>query len=205
MRKVIFIIWLIFSALAETLGNGDTLLIDIQFRDADFTEFVQLVESKYPVRFHYRQDWVRSIRITDTTGRHQLNTILDNAFGGRDVYYYADRYGNIIITKKNPVYALSGDFFNAAKDLEPVDEIPKQSANGNNHPEHNGNQADHVIYINGANGSTNGASGIILSGRIREAENGEPIIGAVVYVEDTETGVITDINGYYLLGLSKGT
>ena len=205
MRKLIIIIWLIFYALAGTRGQGDTLLIDIQFRDTDFTEFTSMVESKYPVKFRYRQDWIRSIRITDTTRQQRLNTLLNNAFEGRDVYYYADRFGNIIVTRNYPVYALPMDFFNAASDLDPVDEIPKQSINGSNHSEQNGKQANQVIYINGQHGGNNGASDLTLSGRIREAESGEPIIGAVVYVEDTETGVITDINGYYLLRLSKGT
>ena len=204
LRKAIFIIWLIFCALAGTRGQGDTLLIDMQFRDTDFTEFVRLVETRYPLRFHYRHDWIRSVRITDTTRQHRLNTLLDNAFEGRDVYYYADRFGNIIITNKNPVYALSGDFFNAASDLDPVVDIQNQPTNGSNQSEQNGNQADQVIYINGPGGSNKGASDLTLSGRIREAETGEAIIGAVVYVEDTETGVITDINGYYLIRLSKG-
>ncbi len=177
----------------------------MQFRDIEFTEFVRLVEAEYPVRFHYRQDWIRLIRITDTTRQHQLNTILENAFEGRDIYYYADRFGNIIITKDYPVYGLSGDFFNAVSDLDTVDEISLQHNNGSNHSEQNGKQADPVIYINGQHGGNNGASDLTLSGRVREAESGEPIIGAVVYVEDTETGVITDINGYYLLRLSKGT
>ncbi|MEE9460219.1 MAG: carboxypeptidase-like regulatory domain-containing protein [Bacteroidales bacterium] len=205
MKKVIFFIWITFYALAGTRAQVDTLLINIRFRDTDFTEFARLVESRYPLRFHYRQDWIRMIRITDTTRQHQLNTILDNAFEGRDVYHYADRFGNIIITKNNPVYALPGDFFNAASDIDSVGEIILQHTNGNKHSEQNGNHTDQVIYINGANGSNNGASGIRLSGLIREAETGEPIIGAVVYVEDTETGVITDMNGYYLLRLSKGT
>jgi hypothetical protein len=205
LRKLIFIIWLIFGALAGTRGQGDTLLIDIQFRDTGFAEFVILVESKYPVKFRYRQDWIRSIRITDTTRQQRLNTMLDKAFEGRDVYYYADRFGNIIVTKDYPVYALSGDFFNAVSDLDPVDEIQEQSTNGSNHSEKNGKQANQVIYINGQHGGNNGVSDITLSGRIKDLETGEPIIGAVVYVEDTETGVITDINGYYLLRLSKGT
>jgi hypothetical protein len=205
LRKVFCIIWLIFCILSQAWGNSDTLLIGIPFRDNDFGEFVRLVESCYPVRFFYREDWMHLVRITDTTRQHRLNAILDNAFKGRDMYHYADPFGNIIITRKKPVFALPEDFFNAASDLDTAEQIAYLSSNGNNHTEQDADRVNRVIHINGHGGSNVRASDITLSGRIREAETGEPILGAVVYVEDTQTGVITDINGYYLLGLSEGT
>jgi hypothetical protein len=205
LKKGVFIIWLIFCALSEIRGVGDSLLIDLPFRDTKFTEFVSMVESRYPVKLHYRQDWIRTIRISDTTRQHRLRTILENAFKGRDVYHYADRFGNIIITKNHPLQSLSANFFSPASYLDTVNEVMHLASPGNTHSAPNGPQSNQVIRINGPGESSNGASDITLSGRIREAETGEPITGAVVLVEDTETGVITDINGYYLLPLSKGT
>lgn len=202
LKKGMLIICLVFCALSEMHGNADTLRIDLTFSDTEFTEFVRLVESRYPLRFHYRQDWIRTIRITDTTCQHQLKTILENAFKGKHIYHYADRFGNIIITKDHPLHTLPADFFKAEPDLDdqtanlstPSDEIPTQ-------PDHHTGQ---VIRIDGHGEGSRDASEITLSGRIREAETGEPITGAVVFVEDTETGVITDLNGYYLLPLSEG-
>jgi hypothetical protein len=202
LKKGIFIIWLVSCALANIHGNGDSLKIELRFRDAGFTEFARLVESRYPVRFHYRQDWVRMIRITDTTRQHRLKTILDHAFKGKGIHHYADRYGNIIITRNQLLQMLPADFFNPAP--APGKRLANPSAPSDGSSAKPDRQNGQVIIINDPGDRNRGRTEVTLSGRIREAETGEPITGAVVFVEDAETGVITDINGYYILSLSKG-
>lgn len=45
----------------------------------------------------------------------------------------------------------------------------------------------------------------ILSGYIKDAGNGETLIGATVYVEQKRNGTATNLNGYYSLRLDPGT
>ena len=202
LKKWILLIWLAIHVLADIRGNADSLMINMPFRDTGFTEFARLVESRHPVKFHYRQDWVRMIRITDTTCRHRLNTILDHAFEGKDIYYYTDRFGNIIITRDHPFQNLPADFFNAAP--TPDDQLTILAAPQDEPSAEDDRPNGQVIRISGPGEGNHGAYEVTLTGRVREAETGEPITGAVVFVEDAETGVITDINGYYLLPLSGG-
>ena len=44
-----------------------------------------------------------------------------------------------------------------------------------------------------------------LSGYVRDATNGEALIGATVYVQDLEKGTVTNVYGYYVLSLPPGT
>src|SRR4030042_2058450 len=43
-----------------------------------------------------------------------------------------------------------------------------------------------------------------LTGFIREHETGEPLSGAIVYVEELSIGAVSDINGYYIISLPRG-
>ncbi|MCK4751731.1 MAG: carboxypeptidase-like regulatory domain-containing protein, partial [Bacteroidales bacterium] len=136
-----------------------------------------------------------------------LGAILEAAFQDQDLYYFADPTGYIIITRHHPVQVLTEDFYSNTGDQEAGLEN-KDMVSGLLIPEEQQDmEGVQVIHINGNGNGGNGdrTSSITLSGRIRELESGEAVIGAVVYVEDTETGVITDAAGYYLLTLSRGT
>ena len=43
-----------------------------------------------------------------------------------------------------------------------------------------------------------------MAGNVREAKSGEPLVGAVVYIENPWIGVATDAFGYYSINLPKG-
>ena len=45
----------------------------------------------------------------------------------------------------------------------------------------------------------------IVSGNITDAATGEPLIGASVYVKDSQKGAITDVDGNFHLTLDKGS
>lgn len=44
-----------------------------------------------------------------------------------------------------------------------------------------------------------------ISGHIKDQSNGETLIGATVYVEQTQTGTVSNLYGYYALSLPPGT
>ncbi|MDQ3193132.1 MAG: TonB-dependent receptor [Bacteroidota bacterium] len=45
---------------------------------------------------------------------------------------------------------------------------------------------------------------VTISGYIKDAKNGEELIGATVYVEELQTGTVTNVYGFYSLTLKKG-
>jgi len=44
-----------------------------------------------------------------------------------------------------------------------------------------------------------------VKGKIRDASNGEPVIGATVYIEEIEYGVVTDVDGNFQMNVEAGT
>ena len=47
------------------------------------------------------------------------------------------------------------------------------------------------------------AQKVVMSGYVKEASSGEPLIGAVVFTEDKSVGVSTNSYGYYSLQIEK--
>jgi hypothetical protein len=45
----------------------------------------------------------------------------------------------------------------------------------------------------------------LISGRLFDGSNNEPLIGATVLVVGTNTGSLTDVNGEYIINIDPGT
>ena len=43
-----------------------------------------------------------------------------------------------------------------------------------------------------------------ITGFIKDESTGEPVIGCVVYVDDLQKGVISDVSGHYIISVPKG-
>lgn len=185
-----------------SLGQGDTIEVEIKFRDAPFEDFVRSVEARYPVRFFYKSNWVSNIVITETTGQQTLGSILERALEDHGLFYHAGESGSIIITSREPVLSLSADFLSTEGELSDLANGGEVRPGETSVSEFQGGGNGQVIHINGGDGVD--AYGFTLAGNVREAASGEPVIGAVVYAEDLDRGVITDVNGNYLLNLEPG-
>jgi hypothetical protein len=68
------------------------------FQGLSFQDFVKQVESKYPIRFFYREEWVRELKVGDYPDCTALSCILDHLFLGTTLYYLIEESGNIVIT-----------------------------------------------------------------------------------------------------------
>ena len=86
MRKPICIILLLCSILLELPGQADTLVTGMRFSNTAFTEFAEIVESKWPVKFYFKEEWVGQLRVTDTTGQNSLGVILRQSLEGKSAY-----------------------------------------------------------------------------------------------------------------------
>ncbi len=202
MKRILIGLVFLLTIPLGSLGQVDSIVVEIELRDTPFEDFVRRVEARYPVRFFYKSSWVRHIVIRETTGHQTLGSILDSAFWDEGLFYHASGSGSITITSGEPLLSLAPDFlipaneqpdlFNGREILPGGDPVSVFQGMGNGQ----------IIYINDGIGGD--AESVTLSGNVREAASGEPVIGAVVYAEDLDRGVITDVNGDYLLNLEPG-
>ncbi len=62
-----------------------------------------------------------------------------------------------------------------------------------------------LLFLSGTVSTLYGQAEVTLSGYLRDSSNGEALIGANVYVPELETGLATNVYGFYSLSLPPGT
>jgi len=179
--------------------------IDIDYDSVAFVDFVNKIEKNHPVKFYFNRSWLDTVIVRQTYVPVRLSEILDETFKGLGFYYLIDG-SNVLITHNYQIMTkLPADFF-SMKDIDDdkvFDTMDLKHAfieRASIKEEKSGNG---IINIgNPANRFIGGKA--LISGVVRNEEDGEPIIGAVVYVKELNIGTLTDLYGYYVLSLPKG-
>lgn len=179
------------------------IVLNKTYNGTSMSLFIQEMEKQYDVRFFLDTSVVKDIVIKQKKDSASVETILRNSFEGSDLSFVIDPMNNIVITKD---YELSGSppvyFYEVKDNTEEKDEDkfssflvekPKKPRANYNKTLIIGDPADKHI-----------GNEAVLSGSVVENETGDPIIGAIIWIEDTEQGTTTDFNGYYFIEVPKG-
>ncbi|MFN8259243.1 MAG: TonB-dependent receptor [Bacteroidales bacterium] len=169
--------------------------VEDNYRDCTFTGFTAEIEKKLPVKFFYREDWVKDLKIGDYPACNNLPCFLDKLFEGTGIHYFIEESGNIIITGSYAVkipgkdYLSKSDFLSLELEDSNV-KIGKEVENG-------------LTEIgNPAEKSKPGKA--IISGYIKSSENKEPLPGITVVCKKLSIGTVSNEFGYFSLSLPRG-
>lgn len=198
---------LLFGLLTAITGLGQTRvnqLVSVNYQQAAIAAIVTDLESKTDFHFYYDAAVFDSLRVTLQAERQPFGTVMGLVFKNTP-YQYAIVNTDVFLTK-GTVFQTSL----APGIFEPIP--PGQAKGGQQQNFVSGRVGDKApqsvnenkLYTVGIRTSVIGKGNATVAGYIREAKNGEPIIGASIYVTDTKTGVATDRFGYYSLTLPKG-
>lgn len=185
------------SGFAQTMPD-----IQQNYNGLSFTSFADTLASAYGIRVFHKPEWVSSVTIVQNKVPESLTEIMSKTLENSDVIYYV--YDNrLIILSKNSAISptVSPDYLEAIsrkQKQEVVFEVPVEE-----HIEHENGNEEEVVYIGKAADRNQGKTATI-SGYVKNKVNGEPIVGAMIYVEDLKTGVVTNSTGYYALTIAKG-
>ena len=98
MKLRLLILSFLFS-LYCSVGAQEIHKIPANYQGLSFSEFETAAESIQKIKFFYKEEWVKDLKLGDYPGTKTLTDILDNLFKGTSLYYYIDRFGNIVLTK----------------------------------------------------------------------------------------------------------
>jgi hypothetical protein len=201
MRKGLLTGIFIILVLAPRINGQDEVIITGSYSGLLFTGFMEQVEKDHPVRFYFRKEWVDPVRVIQESSRESLSGILDQTLSPHGIHYFI--YGDqVFLSKEQPVNPdllrsfLPEDTVSGPEAMISFEEVVPRVVQSE------ASDRNRIIQI-GIPGRPAGDMATV-NGYIREAESGEPIIGAVVFNEENNAGVITDVNGYYVISLSKG-
>lgn len=172
------------------------------FRGMTFNQFVAAVEGQTNYRFYYKPAWTDSLSIQAQVQDKNISALLDEIFTGTDLNYAIDDNHTIYITRERKILTqLTPGFFEETKSVSRS--IQSFDYSDYERREKQKKIAEAKLYNIGAR-TTNLQGNATVAGNIRHATSGEPVIGAVVFVENPTIGVTTDQFGYYALTLPKG-
>jgi hypothetical protein len=197
---------LLFTAVVSLKSSGQETGISIEdnFQNSSFTDLVNHIEKTTGYRFFFDPSWTDTLTVVQPPGIQSLEKILFETLTPANIYFVIDKNEHIILSGSYPVKAgLPEDFF-IIPDSKQGAQIAKQEIH---FPEQISkplkDQSNELIII-GNMAMRDQKGKVNLSGFIREHETGEPLTGAIVYVEELGIGAVSDINGYYILLLPRG-
>jgi len=198
--------FLLIGLSFQAFGQDHDLIISGSFYDTPFSEFVSEVELQTGGTFYYLEPWVTDVRITTAGTDLSMDSILNRVLLPTGIHHYIDEFGNIYLTRKNPVIP-SLSFQDESRSDFSLDTAI--SGNGNitsadpRYVEGYSSGKLETIVVGNAQSRTN-QSEVFIHGKMVNIETGEPLIGATIYVEELKKGAATDVDGRFSINLSPG-
>jgi hypothetical protein len=200
MKKLLILVFLLFSFRAA-FCQTDTYTTSRQFDSVSFTELVQFIEAESDIRFYFKNDWVQDV-VLSINNRSALLPQLRSQLIEKGIKLYKE--GNSIVLIKGE---------------EPITRLPEYKSNENTTP--NTRKEDEItvaeesylqstkiasseVITIGEESKTIPGRSCSVKGKIKDVASGEPIIGATVYIEDIQYGVVTDVDGNFQMNLKPG-
>jgi hypothetical protein len=194
MRLKISVLILLLS-FSINLGAQEKYRISTNYKDNSFIDFVTGVESILPVKFYYKDDWVKDLKLGDYPDCTTLSCIMDNVFKGTTLYYYIDDFGNVVITKNYTVRISNKTAEKNNKFLPPSE----YNSTGENQ-QLSGSSSVEI----GNPAEKNNPGNVTVSGYITNKDTKEAVSGVTVFIKKLSVGTISNEYGFYTLTLPRG-
>lgn len=207
MRKKLYTVSFFMLLCAGYYGNAQdkkNVLINGDFENLSLVEFFQKLEAQAPVFFYYDESQLDSARITITAQDEPLQTVLERAFRNTSMLFSIDGDNKVYITKGiRIVTTLPAGFFPVAGETKPAYSIKDSIVDyGLESRKKRVVTSESKLYEIGT--KTNVLRGnAIISGTIRNATTGEPLINTSVFINNNYS-TITDAYGNYSLTVPAG-
>ncbi len=175
--KSILFLCLFFSLLHYPLQAQDAgdIRISGTYQHTPLAGFIQQVEARYPVRFFFREEWMQPVRVSGKFDSRPLREVLQKIFQDTDLSFIVYRQHQVVLMKSPAAVSAA---LNAQRSNEKF-----------------------IVIGDSLRMSAQPAE---LSGYVRDAGSGEGLVGASLYVEETQQGAATNASGYYTLSLPAG-
>ena len=202
MKKIIITCLSLCFYFIATAQQPDHRLVSGNYNNIPFKDFVSEIETKTPLRFYYRQDWIKDVRITfsgtDVDLAQMLNVQLKKT--GLQVFIEDNSiyiYPGTQITTELPAYRISEVAINDSADSKNITDSEKKYQAGKMI------SSIEVLEI-GDKQKTPVTAKCIITGKIVDISDSEPLIGATVYIDELKSGAVTDLEGGFRLALKPG-
>jgi len=203
-KTAILIFILAFTGI---LAKAQEPLISLSLDSIPFSGFVHEVQEQSQLRIFYDRDWTDSLFITMEASNRSLQEVMETALEGTDLSFII-RDRSVIISRAYSIktnfnqdvreaYASYERFLQSDRiDYQPLERETEDEASIN---------PEFMLHRIGNPALQNRGDEAVVSGYITHAENAEPLIGAVVYLEEQNMGAATNAYGFFSIKVPKGS
>jgi hypothetical protein len=204
----IFVVSLLLSCHGWAQESEQDRDIDFRadLREVPFREFAEAVERQTGVRFYYLDEWVKGIRITVSGDHLSLRRTLDSILLPEGVGYLLDAGGLVFLSGETGIVSRLPAYTGVTDRVQVKEETGEGGAlTGAEKRYIEGRKAGMLETMQVGSGEQgNGSAGAVIYGKMSDAETGEPLVGATIYIEELKKGAATDVNGRFTLVVKPG-
>lgn len=200
MNRTQFII--IFLFIPAFLFGQNSPVLTHSYPGGAIGQFFQEATGNENLQFYYRSEWIDSITIPEVSQGTPIATLLSNVLEETDLeFYIQDRsiyiFPGLPVTDALPAY--SAGRRSAARRTPASDSVEV----GSRYVKTKSLSESNFITVGSRQYAENGNT-YRVQGAIRNLQSGEPLIGATIYVRETGSGTITNVDGNFQLRLKEG-
>ncbi len=151
------------------------------FQDTPIKEVFSDVESYFGISIYYEEEWLSGVSINKQFKDADLDRILYDLFFGTGYSYKIIQGSHVVLLPRDKLAQFKGKLVNYSNDIYQNQTITI------------GNLADVGKYEK-----------VHLRGIVKEGKTSQPLIGSTVWIENTNSAVVTDLNGKYDIELKPG-
>ena len=194
MKSFFWISAFLLLPLCGIYAQEGSIRISGSYRGVPLETFFRDVEQKYPVRFYYDEISADSVYVTAEFENTPVEDCLDQLFRGKGLHYYMAGPGRIIIYSGAAMKSLFPEMaVTVQEEKKSPEKLTRERLN----------RLQYQIFNIGTPGKST-SSFATITGHIKNFETGDPVVGANVYVAETQKGASTNRVGYFRLTLPTG-
>ncbi len=200
-NSILFVFLIMFASLCNAQENS-AVRISGQFENIPLKEFFRQIEAQSPCFFYYDQRQTDSIIVSLTCTNEPVQQVLEKALRNTGLQFSVDKDNRVFVTKGiKLVTSLPTGFFIQANQPPTVSKDTIVDY-GLQTKKATRIVSENKLYEIGA--KTNVLRGdVIITGTLRNAKTGEPLVNASVFINNT-LSTVTDAYGYYSLTVPAG-
>lgn len=193
---------LLFSSLTGQ-EKGRRLSLDLE--DSTVLEILNEIEAKTDYRFYYAESWLSATTLDKNYENMLVEEILADVFENTELNFYISPDNRIILTRNNRIYS---DLPEGFLDVEMKEAVVEKAENLSvpalyGRVKQQSITSAETVRI-GKERSGTRQERFVLSGKVMNAQTGNPIPDAAVIARDLRIGVVTTAAGTYEIELPSG-
>ncbi len=196
----------VLMAVSISTTAQDNKLVTGNFTGYTFKKMVREIEAKTGYSFYYNPSEADTLIVNIISDKMTVSGLLSQVLKNTGFNYAIDSIKRVFISKHTTIKTSlpPGFFSRSAVAKDSLSETEIYTSNPSFKRGKIKSTADIKLYEIGVKSGNSNQPNATLAGYVRDIKDGEAIVGASLYIDTPNIGVVTDQFGYYSILLPKG-